>query len=85
MRFPYHSGDPFSSMNGTMPHYALLRALAAATIDVDPLDVATLKGRASRYDLGIVGICSCKITDPLLVVCDRVVRVEPRAVWSEPG
>jgi hypothetical protein len=68
-----------------MPHHAFLRTLAAASVDMDPLDVAALKGRASRYDLSIAGICSCKITDPLLVVGDCVIRVKPRAVWSKPG
>lgn len=52
-------------------------SLAAATPDVDALDVAAFERLASRDNLGIRRICSGKIGKPLIVVSEGVVRVEP--------
>ena len=69
-------------MHGAVPDDSLLRALAAATPDVDALDVATFERLASRDNLGIRRIRSRKISKPLVVVGEGVVRVEPGRVGS---
>lgn len=69
-------------MYSSVPDDALLRAFAAASPDMNTLDVSSFDRLACRDDLSIVWVGSCEITDPLVVVGNRMVRVEPSDVRS---
>jgi hypothetical protein len=60
-------------MYSAVPDDSLLRALAAATPDVDALDVAAFERLASRDNLGVRRVRSSKISKPLIVVGEGVV------------
>jgi hypothetical protein len=60
-------------MYSAVPDDSLLRALAAATPDVDALDVAAFERLASRDNLGVGRVRSSKISKPLIVVGEGVV------------
>jgi len=68
-----------------MPDYASLRPFTTATPDMDTFNVSALNRLASRDYFSVVWVCSCEIRDPLHVVGNGMVRVEPRSTWCSAG
>jgi hypothetical protein len=64
-------------MHSAVPYNALLGALASAAPDVYALDIASLERLAGYENLRIAGVSGRKILEPLKVVSDAVIRVEP--------
>ena len=81
----YHGSDPFSCVYGPVPYYASLGAFAPAAPDVDALDVSSFERLARRYHLCIARIRSREVRDPLVMVGDGMVRVEPSGIRSKTG
>lgn len=81
----YHSGNPFASMHGSVPYHALLGALATRTPDVDSLDVATLERFSCRNDLRVAWVGSREVLQPLQMIGNRVISIEPSRIGSCRG
>jgi hypothetical protein len=81
----YHRCDPFTGMYCAVPYDTLLAFFTTATPDMDAFYVAALGGLPSRYDFRIVRVRSRKVRDPLHVIGDRMVRVEPSRTRSSTG
>ena len=82
MGMVYHCGDPFSGVDGAMPHYGLLGAFASGSPDVDAEEITALIGCPCRKSFRIVRICSSEITDEALVIGKSMVCVEPSSIWN---
>jgi hypothetical protein len=65
-----------------VPNDTLLGALAATSPDVNTKDITALAGLSSRDDLSVGWVRGGEIGDPLLVVGERVVCVEPGCIGS---
>jgi hypothetical protein len=81
----YHRCDPFSRVHGSMPDYAFLGSFTTATPDMNTFNVSTFDRLASRDYFSILGECCCKICDPLHMVGNGVIRVEPSSIWRKTG
>jgi hypothetical protein len=52
---------------------------------VDALDVTAFARFTGRDNFSVVGVCGCEVGDPLHVICDRMVRIEPGSTGGSAG
>jgi len=80
--FYNHGGNPLSGMHSSVPNNGLLATLASTSPNVDSTDGASLERISCRYDLGVVGEGRGQILEPLSMLSETVVGVEPCGIRS---
>jgi hypothetical protein len=68
-----------------VPNHTTSGPFPSIAPDMNAFDVSALDGLAGRYHFCVVRICSRKVRDPLHMIADRVVRLEPSGVGSKTG
>ena len=81
LKLTYHCSDPFTGVDGAVEDGSRFGALLASP-DVDTGDVAAFVGLAFDNNLGVVGVSSLDVVEPLHVVIVAVIGVEPSVVQA---